>query len=143
MVRKRRFARREVSEIQSLVSSPDCGANKSVSPTPIPKPISKPSTVCAFGIVFPFASRSVRRGAGVLPDGGRFRGALCRFDGPLSFSAGVVLGQELSQVDPDEVCIHLRLRVMGALAAAWEQEEPATPGQNRPEYNALSIRHEL
>src|SRR5580700_3756957 len=53
-VRSWRLARREAWAIQSLVSSPDWGANKSVSPTPTPKPISKPNTVLPFDMRFPF-----------------------------------------------------------------------------------------
>jgi hypothetical protein len=48
------LARREANAIQSLVSSPDCGANKSVNPTPIPNPMSKLNTIFPFGMtVYP------------------------------------------------------------------------------------------
>jgi hypothetical protein len=54
------------------------------------------------------AGRSVRFGAGILCGYGRLGSALCRFDVPLAFRVGVVLEQELSQIDSDEVCVHMQ-----------------------------------
>jgi hypothetical protein len=54
------------------------------------------------------AGRSVRFGASILYGNGRLGSALCRFGMPLAFRVRVVLEQELSQIDSDEVCVHMQ-----------------------------------